>query len=73
MNTKVQSIVDQALSFSSQDRIAVAEMLLSSLDSPDPAIDAVWKGEVEERVDAYERGELEAISAKQVFSEYEMQ
>ncbi len=71
MNAKVESILNQALSLDSKDRNTVAEQLLSSLDTPDPAIDEIWAEEVEARINAYERGEIESVSAKQVFGKYE--
>ncbi|MGI9285804.1 MAG: addiction module protein [Pseudomonadales bacterium] len=72
MNAKVQSIVNQALSLNSKDRISIAEQLLSSLDTPDPAIDEIWAEEVEARIDAFERGEMESVSAKAVFGKYKI-
>lgn len=70
MNAKVQSIVNQALSLNSIDRIAIAERLLNSLDTPDAAIDKIWAEEAEARIDAYESGEIESVSAKSVFGKY---
>ncbi len=71
MNANVKSILTQALSLNSKQRIAVAEKLLSSLDVPDPVIDQIWSVEVEARIDAYERDEIEAVAAESVFGKYE--
>jgi hypothetical protein len=43
----------------------------TSLDQPDSAIDKLWAKETEDRIDAYEAGEMEAISAEEVFKKYE--
>ncbi|MBC6961915.1 MAG: hypothetical protein DWB48_04060 [Nitrosomonas sp.] len=48
----------------------MVEKLLISLDSPDPSIDAIWAKEADARIEAYERGELETISAEEVFHKY---
>jgi hypothetical protein len=34
-------------------------------------VDALWASEAEDRIDAFERGEVPAIPEKQVFSEIE--
>jgi len=47
-----------------------ADVLLESLrDAPLAEIEATWDREIEERVAAYERGELETFSAEDVFAE----
>ena len=38
------------------------DQLLSSLDEPDEAIDALWRKEVEDRIQAYRAGELKSVS-----------
>ena len=53
------------------ERAALAEALLSSLDRPDPQIDALWAREAEDRLIAFEAGEMEAIPAEDVFTELE--
>lgn len=35
------------------------------------AIDALWSQEAEDRIDAFERGEMTAIPAEEVFAEIE--
>ena len=65
-----EAILEQALALSPKDRAALVEELLASLDQPDPTVDALWAKEVEDRINAYEAGELEAIPAKAVFRKY---
>jgi putative addiction module component (TIGR02574 family) len=56
------------LSLPPRSRAKLAEQLLESLDDPEQReIDRLWAGEVEDRIDAYERGELRAIPGKEVF------
>ena len=49
----------------------MVERLLSSLEPPLSSIDQLWAQEAEDRIDAYERGEIEAIPAEDVFNAIE--
>jgi putative addiction module component (TIGR02574 family) len=71
MTNLAEDIFAQALVLSPLDRAALVEKLLASLDQPDSAIDKLWAKEAEDRIDAYEAGEMEAISAEEVFKKYE--
>jgi putative addiction module component (TIGR02574 family) len=46
---------------------SLVEKLLASLDQPDKTIDELWAKEAENRIDAYEAGNIKAVSAEQVF------
>jgi putative addiction module component (TIGR02574 family) len=70
MTNTANTILDQALELSSTERAVVAEKLLFSLDSPDSKIDAIWANEADSRVEAYNKGEIEAISSEKVFAKY---
>jgi len=70
MIDKVNSVINQALELTFADRADIVEKLLISLDNPDPSIDAVWAKEADARIEAYERGELETVSAEEVFRKY---
>lgn len=70
MTQAANTILKQALELSSPERAEVVEGLLSSLDSPDAGIDAIWANEADARVHAYESGEIESISAEEVFKKY---
>ena len=61
-------VVSDALSLPPRSRAKLAEQLLESLDDPkQKEIDRLWADEVEDRIDAYERGELKAIPGEEVF------
>lgn len=61
-------VISEALSLPPRSRAKLAEQLLESLDDPkQKEIDRLWATEVEDRIDAYERGELKAIPGKEVF------
>jgi hypothetical protein len=42
--------------------------LLASLEQPDKIKDELWVKEAENRIDAYEAGNIKAISAEQVLA-----
>ena len=44
--------------------------MLSSLDKPDKDIDELWAKEAEDRIDAYDQGNLKAISLEKVLQKY---
>ena len=50
------------------DRLALVEQLLDSLDSPDAALDRAWTAEAEDRLAAYRRGEIKAVSLADVLA-----
>ncbi|HEY3412690.1 MAG TPA: addiction module protein [Armatimonadota bacterium] len=71
MSSTAKSILESALALAPTERAEIAEGLLSSLDRPDPSIDALWAEEAERRIAAYDAGEVPAIPADQVFAEAE--
>ena len=74
MSANSEQILQQALALSPQDRAEVLERLLASFQiPPDPDLDQLWAREAEDRLDAYDRGELSAVSAEEVFARIERQ
>jgi putative addiction module component (TIGR02574 family) len=63
-------ILKQALLLSPKDKAVLVEKLLASLDQPDSAIDGLWAKEAEDRIDAYEAGDLKTISAEEIVEKY---
>jgi putative addiction module component (TIGR02574 family) len=62
-------ILPEALKLPPVDRAEVVETLLTSFEfAPRAAIDALWVREAEDRIDAYERGEIPAVPAEDVFA-----
>lgn len=60
-------IVAAALSLPPKSRAKLAEQLLVSLDDPQQEeFDRLWANEVEDRIDAYERGGLKTIPWREV-------
>lgn len=69
MATLAKVLLSEALQLPANERAALVETLLVSLDKPDPSLDALWLKEAEDRLAAYQSGELAAIDAEQVFAE----
>ena len=69
MSHSAKAILHQALELPSNDRAALVEGLIASLDKPDPALDAMWLKEAEDRLAAYRAGELDVIDAERVFAD----
>ena len=61
-------VVNDALSLPPRSRAKLAEKLLESLDDTrQREIDRLWADEIEDRIDAYEKGYIKAIPGKEVF------
>jgi len=70
MSDRGTEILKEALTLPPGERAEIAERLLSSLDTVDrERIDKLWASEAEDRLDAYERGEIDTIPARQVFEQ----
>lgn len=69
-----EEILAKALELSPMERAELIENLLSSFEfSSRKERDALWAQEAENRIDAFERGDIAAIPAKNVFEEIEKQ
>jgi len=69
MAASAKVILAQALRLPANDRAALVENLILSLDKPDPSLDSQWLKEAEDRLAAYQSGELAAVDADEVFRE----
>jgi putative addiction module component (TIGR02574 family) len=68
MSKNGAQVLEKALALPPDERAELAGQLLSSLDAERQAkIDELWTEEAEDRIDAFERGEIRAVSAKEAF------
>ncbi len=68
MIRQTAKVTKVALKLPPRSRAKLAEQLLRSLDDPNQKeIDSLWANEAEARVDAFERGEMKTIPAREVF------
>ncbi|MEK6576329.1 MAG: addiction module protein [Nitrospirota bacterium] len=72
MSKHREQILAEALKLPPVERAELVENLLSSFEFRSrKTIDALWAQEAENRIDAFERGEITVIPAKEVFAEIE--
>ncbi|MGV3590472.1 MAG: addiction module protein [Gammaproteobacteria bacterium] len=69
MGSSFKQIEEQALSLNAEERAKLAEVMLESLSAPIAEVEAAWAREIEERVAAYDRGDIQAFAAEDVFAE----
>ncbi len=68
MTDRSQQILTQAMSLSPMERAELVEELLATFDFPSRTeIDTGWCAEAEDRLEAFERGDMQAIPADEVF------
>jgi putative addiction module component (TIGR02574 family) len=70
MSNEAKTLIEQARALPPQDRIALVEDVLDSLDRADPDIDQLWAHEASERLAAYRRGELAAKGLGDIVAKY---
>lgn len=69
MSASLKQIEEQAQALSVEERAKLAESMLESLHAPMSDIESAWAEEVERRVTAFDRGEIPAYAAEDVFAE----
>jgi len=69
MSPQADQVLLDALKLSPVERAELIEKHLASSSFPDrKAIDELWATEAEDRMDAYERGEIKSKTAAEVFA-----
>jgi len=64
-----REILENALRLKPQDRLALVDMLLESVDRPDREIEEIWNHEALRRLQAYRAGRIKGIPLEEVFAE----
>jgi putative addiction module component (TIGR02574 family) len=63
----IEAITSAALALPPESRATLVETLISSLDPPlSIKYRDEWEQEIEDRIDAFERGEMETVSREEV-------
>ena len=66
MTSRSTELLQEALALPPDERAEMAERLLSSLDTPtDRGIENLWANEAEDRLSAFEWGEIKTVPAKE--------
>ena len=61
-----ENLQQEVLNLKSLEKIHLVELILESLDKPDPEIQKIWIEESEKRYDAYKAGKVRAMSYEEV-------
>lgn len=69
MRTLLEQIEEQARNLNAEDRAKLAESLLETLHTPLSDVEKTWAEEIEQRVAAFDRGEISAYPAEDVFAD----
>lgn len=64
---KTKELIAEISDLPVEQRARIADLILQTLNTPDPDIELAWIQEVEERIDEYEKGNVELIPAHEVF------
>ena len=67
-----QEIYEEIMTMKPAQKAELIDKLILSLDVPNQKVEEQWKDEVENRVKAYESGEIATVSMKEVFQKYEV-
>ena len=74
MTPQSKQILREALDLPPTDRAELVEQILASFEFPARQdIDAVWAQEAEDRIDAYDRGEIGSSPANRAFKDIDRQ
>lgn len=69
MSDSLDRIEKQAQELNADDRAKLAESMLESLQVHVAEIETAWADEIERRVAAFDRGEIQAYPAEDAFAE----
>lgn len=70
MTNETKTLIEQARALSPEERIALVEDVLDSLDQADPNIDEMWAREASNRLAAYRRGDIAAKNLNDIVAKY---
>jgi len=69
MPPSLEQMEELARALTPEDRAKLAQSILESLHTPVAEIEAAWAVEIERRVAAFDRGEMQSYPAEDVFAE----
>ncbi len=70
MTEQAKDLIALATKLPPDERIALVEEILSSLDQPDAEMDRLWAKEAEDRLSAYRRGEIKTVELDEILAKY---
>jgi putative addiction module component (TIGR02574 family) len=70
MTNETKMLLERVRALPPEERIALVEDVLDSLDQADPNVDQLWAREASDRLAAYRRGELSARDLGDIVAKY---
>jgi putative addiction module component (TIGR02574 family) len=65
-----ETIASEAMELPLRDRLSLAHVMLNSVDgASEPDAEAAWEKEIQERIRAYDSGEVQPVSGPKVMQE----
>ena len=68
MNERAKVITEQALALPREEQEAIYRALAESLGKPDIIVDDSWYDEAEDRLAAYDRGEIPSVTLDEMIA-----
>lgn len=62
-------LLENALKLRADEKFALVEGLLKSLDEPDAKLESIWILDAEQRLKLYREGRLEGVPMEEVFKD----
>jgi hypothetical protein len=66
----IDEIFSDILPLSHTDKLLLVDRILASLYPVNKGIETIWKDEAEERIEAYDQGNVSAADEKDIFNKY---
>lgn len=63
-------IFSQIEMLSTAEKLLIVDFILNNLDDPDPEIDKLWSIEAENRLGAYEKGQVKTVDLETVLHKH---
>ena len=68
MNERAKIITEHVLALPREEQEAIYRALAERLGMPDSAVDDTWYGEAEDRLAAYDRGEIPSVTVDEMIA-----
>ncbi len=65
----MKELLDEAMQLKPDERLGLIEILILSLDEPDPRLNKIWAEEAQRRLAAYREGRLRGVPMEEVFKD----
>ncbi|MDP2677138.1 MAG: addiction module protein [Rhodoferax sp.] len=79
MTDAIETLYAQVVRLPPEERMQVVERIFdsldepdASLDEPDASLDAIWAKEADNRLTAYRRGDVRAVTLSEVITKYQV-